>query len=226
MKDSIKIIIGVVLVTIGGLLLIDRLGIFLPFNIDVWQIVGMFWPLILIAIGLKLFFDNNTTGGVILFTIGTVIFLTNMFDFNFFAILWPLLIIGIGISILVRGEDSTHFNTVSSEYSEDYIKESIAFWASEKKLTSKSFRGGEINVAFGGLTLDLREAKVDKDGAKLNVNVAFGGAEIFVPKGCRVKTSGTGVLGGWDPKLKANDIEKPLLEITGTAIFGGVEIED
>jgi predicted membrane protein len=226
MKDSVKIIIGVALVTIGGLLLVERLGVFLPFNVDVWQLIGMFWPLILIAIGLKLFFENNTTGGVILFTLGAVIFLTNVFDFNFFSVLWPLLIIALGVSILIRKEDSVHFNTVSSEYSEDYIKESVAFWGSEKKLTSKAFKGGELNVAFGGLTLDLREAKVHKDGAKLNVNVAFGGADIFVPKNCRIKTSGTGVLGGWDPQLKSNDVENPVLEITGTAILGGVDIKN
>jgi predicted membrane protein len=224
MKDTIKIVIGIALVTVGSLLLIDRLGLFLPFNLDVGQIIGMFWPLLLVFLGLKLFFENNTVGGMILFTIGTVIFLTNVFDWNFFAILWPLLIISIGVSILVKKE--TTFNTVSSESSDEFIKESVAFWGSEKKLTSKSFRGGEINVAFGGLTLDLREVKVNKDGAKLNVNVAFGGADIFVPKNCRVITNGTGILGGWDPHLKSNDIKEPVLEITGTAIFGGVDIKE
>ena len=226
MKDTIKIIIGVALVTIGSLLLIERLGILLPFNIDVWRIIGMFWPLILIYLGLKLFFDNNTTGGVILFTIGAVILLTNVFNWNFFAVLWPLLIIGIGISILTRKEEEWRFNRVSSEHSDEYIKDSIAFWGSDKKITSKKFKGGEINVVFGGMTLDLREAKVDKGGAKLNVNVAFGGVDIFVPKDCRVITSGTGVLGGWDPHLKSSDIKEPVLEITGTAVFGGVDIKD
>ncbi|MDD3475041.1 MAG: hypothetical protein PHP08_04070 [Candidatus Dojkabacteria bacterium] len=225
MKDTIKIIIGVALVTIGSLLIIERIGIFLPFTVDVWKIVSIFWPLILIYLGLKMFFENNTTGGVILFTLGSVIFLTNVFDWNFFSILWPLLIIGIGVSILVK-KDETRFNIESSEYSDDYIKESVAFWGSDKKLTSKSFKGGEINVAFGGVNLDMRETKIHKDGAKLNVNVAFGGAEIFVPKNCRVKTNGTGILGGWDPHLSSSDIKEPVLEITGTAIFGGVDIKE
>ena len=127
MKDTIKIIIGVALVTIGSLLIIERIGIFLPFTVDVCKIVSIFWPLILIYLGLKMFFENNTTGGVILFTLGSVIFLTNVFDWNFFSILWPLLIIGIGVSILVK-KDETGFNIESSEYSDDYIKESIAFW--------------------------------------------------------------------------------------------------
>ena len=225
MKNTFKIVLGIILITIGSLLIIERLGIFLPFRVNVWQIIGIFWPLILIYLGLKLFFENNTTGGVILFTIGSVIFLTNIFDWNFFSILWPLLIIGMGISILVKKDDE-NFNMESSEYSEDEIKESIAFWGSDKKITSKSFKGGQIHVAFGGIKLDMRDAKIDKDGAKLNVDVAFGGAEIFVPKGCRVKTNGIEILGAWEPKLSENTIDKPVLEISGTTIFGGVEIKE
>jgi predicted membrane protein len=225
MKNTTKIIIGVALVTIGSLLIIERTGILLPFSIDVWEIISIFWPLIFIYLGLKMFFENNITGGVILFTLGLVIFLTNVFNWNFFSILWPLLIIGIGVSILIK-KDETKFNVESSEYGDDYIKESITFWGSDKKLTSKNFKGGEINVAFGGITLDMRDIEVHKDGAKLNVNAAFGGAEIFVPKNCRVKTNGTGILGGWNPQLSSNDIKEPVLEITGTAVFGGVDIKE
>lgn len=225
MKDTVKIIFGLSLLVIGCLLLIERLGVFLPFSINTWEIIGYLWPLVLVAIGVKLFFENNTTGGVILLTLGSVIFLTNVFNWNFFSILWPLLIIALGVSILIRKEED-HFNVESSEYTDDYLKDSIAFWGSDRRVTSKSFKGGEINVAFGGLTLDLRDAVISKDGAKLNVNAAFGGIDIYVPKDCRVKTNGTGILGGWDPQIKGNDIKEPVLEITGTAIFGGVDIKD
>lgn len=40
---------GVVLLVIGILFLLDNLG----FHIDVWEIIGDYWPLILIAIGAK-----------------------------------------------------------------------------------------------------------------------------------------------------------------------------
>ena len=225
-NNSLKIIFGIVLVLIGLLLLIDRLGIVFPYNIDVWSIIGTFWPLILIFIGGKLLIERNTTGGIILFILGCVLLLTNLFDFNFFAVLWPLLIIGLGLSILFKG-DGSFFNRVSSEEdSEDYISDSVVFWGKERKGTSKNFKGGDINVAFGALELDLRDVKVDKKGATLNVSVAFGGIEIFVPKDCRVVTSGTAILGGWDPSLKENDVKEPVLEITGTVILGGVDINN
>lgn len=226
MKDTVKIIIGVALVTIGGLLLIERLGILLPFTVNVWEIIGLFWPLILIAIGIKLLLDQNVTGGVIILTIGSVILLTNIFNWNFFAVLWPLLIIALGVSILVKKEDFSVNTESYTQYKEDYIRESIAFWGSEKKLVSKSFKGGELNVAFGGLTLDLRDVTIHKDGAHLNVNAIFAGAEIIVPKNCRVKTNGTGIFGGWEPNVKETDTKGPVLNISGTAIFGGVEIRE
>ena len=224
MKGSVKLIIGVCLLILGFILLLDRTGLFLTFGIDIWSTIGMFWPLILIAIGIKLFFDNNTTGGIVLFILGSVIFLTKLFDWNFFSVLWPLLIMGIGLSILLKKE-SHNFNKASSETDNDKLKETVLFWGVEKKITSKEFKGGDLDVAFGGLELDLREASISKDGAKLNINVAFGGVTIYVPKNCRVKTNGVGILGGWDPSPKANDIKEPVLEITGSGILGRVEIK-
>jgi lia operon protein LiaF len=40
---------GIVLLVIGLIFLVDNLGV----DIDVWQIIGDYWPVILIAIGLK-----------------------------------------------------------------------------------------------------------------------------------------------------------------------------
>jgi predicted membrane protein len=227
MKDnSLKIIFGTILIAIGGLLLIERLGIVFPYAIDVWSILGTFWPLILIVIGGKLLIEKNITGGLILFILGSVILMTNLFDFNFFTVLWPLIIIGLGLSILFRGENCCLNRVSSEEDGEEYIKDTVLFWGKERKSTSKNFKGGEINVAFGGMELDLREVKIPKKGAKLNVSVAFGGMEIFVPTDCRIKTSGTAILGGWDPNLKENTAKEPVLEITGSVILGGVEVKN
>jgi hypothetical protein len=40
---------GIVLLLIGTIFLMGNLGV----DIDVWEIIGDFWPLILIAIGVK-----------------------------------------------------------------------------------------------------------------------------------------------------------------------------
>lgn len=40
---------GIVLLVIGALFMLDNFGV----DIDVWEFIGNFWPLILIGIGLK-----------------------------------------------------------------------------------------------------------------------------------------------------------------------------
>ncbi len=60
---------------------------------------------------------------------------------------------------------------------------------------------------------------------KLEVDCIFGGVEIIVPSKCKVITNGTGVFGGWSPNI-SNKEDGPTLTISGSAVFGGVEIKD
>ena len=40
---------GIILLVIGALFMLNNLGI----DIDIWEILGTYWPLIIIAIGVK-----------------------------------------------------------------------------------------------------------------------------------------------------------------------------
>ena len=224
MRNSSRFVLGVILITLGILFLVEQTGFFGRFSISIWQLVWTFWPLILIFLGSRLLIERNTNGGLILLILGVVFLSTNLFQWNFFAVLWPVVIITIGLSILLR-RDGGSFNTSKQTTSEGKINETAVFWGVDKVIKSKEFKGGEINVAFGGIKIDLREAKIAKEGAKINVNCAFGGVEILVPKDCRVITNGTGIFGGWDPKVEESKVTEPVLEITGGVAFGGVEIK-
>lgn len=219
MKNTFKIIAGVLLLTIGSILLAQRFGLFL--NLDVWWIIGMIWPLILVFFGIRFLTEGKYLGGAILILIGSLLILTNIFSWNFFSLLWPMIIIFIGFSILFNKKGDR-----SLEEGTDYIKESVIFWGSEKKITSKNFRGGELNVMFGGIKLDLSDAEIDSKGANLVINVAFGGVEVVTPTDCNVVPNGTGILGGWEDNRRGGSNEDgSRLEISGTAMFGGVEIK-
>ncbi len=225
MKNSSRFILGVLLIFLGVIFLVEQTGFFGRFGISLWKLIWTFWPLILIFFGAKLLTEGNNNGGMIMLVLGVVFLSTNLFSWNFFAVLWPVLIIVVGLSILFK-RDRVSLNTVESTSTDkDRISETVVFWGVDKKVKSKNFKGGEINVAFGGSTIDLRDAKIAKEGAKLHVNCAFGGVEIFVPKDCRVKTNGTGVFGGWNPEVEESDVAEPVLEITGGVAFGGVDIK-
>lgn len=223
MKISPRFLFGIFVVIVGLLLLFEQSGIFPLFSKYIWVFFSKFWPLILLAVGAKLLIEKNITPGFILLLLGVVFLSTNLFGWSFFAVLWPVIIIAIGISLLFRPEIKKDGKSVSDK---NYISETVVFWGVDKKIKSKDFKGGEFNVAFGALELDLRDSTIAKDGAKIHINCAFGGVEIFVPKECRIKTDGTGVLGGWNPEVKDRKVTTPVLEITGGVIFGGVDIKE
>ena len=224
MKINPKFLFGILVVVVGVVLLFEQAGVFPMFSKYIWMFFAKLWPLILVAVGAKLLILRNMFPGFVLLLLGVVFLATNLFGWNFFSVLWPVVIIALGVSLLFKTEEKKKGEKVVSD--KDHIFETVVFWGVDKKIKSKEFKGGEVNVAFGGLELDLREAKVAKRGARLHINCAFGEVEVFVPKECRIKTNGTGILGGWNPEVKDRSIDEPVLEITGGVIFGGVDIKD
>ncbi len=106
------------------------------------------------------------------------------------------------------------------------------FGGTERRINSQTFKGGRVTSIFGGVELDFRDANIDGDEATLEVNCIFGGVEIRVPD------SGMSIPGASQclaairikppfscvhPQDSADGKRKTLI-ITGTVIFGGVEI--
>lgn len=226
MRNKTKIFIGVLLLTLGVLVLLDNTGILFPYAISIGTFWNLFWPALFLGVGITLIFDKNFTAGSIFTIIGIALLASRLLSWSFWSTFWPLILIGLGFSILFRNENKKlSVNDAAKVSSEDKLDDTVIFWGVEKKVTSKNFEGGEINTVFGGYQLDLRETKLNKDGATLNVNCAFGGVEILVSDTYRVVTNGTGILGGWVPNIPTSEVDKPVLTIQGVAAFGGVEIK-
>ena len=225
MKKEARFLLGVFVILAGILLLLEQASIITSFSRIVWDILSTFWPLVLIFLGTKLLLDKSYTPGIILFVLGVSFLSSNLFDWDFFAVIWPIILIALGMSMLFKKEQPEK-RAEKRESKEDHISETVVFWALEKKITSKNLTGGELNVAFGDLELDLRDSEVNKKGAKIHLNCAFGDVDIFVPKNCRVKTSGSVVLGEWEPNVKDRKVEEPVLEITGSVLLGSVNVSD
>jgi predicted membrane protein len=224
MKMNNKFLFGVIVIFVGILLLLEQASIFPEFSRMIWSGIWKFWPLILIFLGAKFLSERNNVPGIILLLLGVAFLSSNLFSWNFFAVLWPIILIAIGMSILL-GTGETKKKPEASTSSKEFLSDTVVFWGLDRKIKSQDFKGGEFNVAFGGLQLDLRDAKIAKGGAKVHINCAFGGVEVFVPKDCRVKTKGSGVFGAWEPKVEDRKVDTPVLEITGGVMFGGVEIK-
>lgn len=225
MKTDAKLIIGGILITFGIIFLLDTTGVLSLVNMTTGDIIGLLWPALLLGLGIKMLVDKNISLGIVLTSLGTLFLLTHLFNISFFAMLWPMIIIVIGLTMIFR-KDAPHMTEGKKYYGGDRVSETVVFWGIDKNMDSKAFKGGDITVAFGGAKLDLRDSIIDKGGAKLVLNAAFGGIEVLLPKDCNVVSDGVGILGGWDNKFNQREAKGPKLEITGTAIFGGIEVKE
>lgn len=92
--------------------------------------------------------------------------------------------------------------------------------------TAPALRQAKVLTWYGGGTIDLREATLHQDGARLTVRALFGGIQLVVPETWRVEADVRAVFGGVadgrDPDRIAPD--GPVLRLDGFAIFGGVWI--
>ena len=222
-RDNSKLFFGVVVLLLGVVILLSKLRIF-NFNFDFWSILWKLWPLVLVCFGVNKILSKNVVSGMIISVIGLLFLISTVFNFNIFSYFWPIVLIGVGLSIIFNNEEEDRSDHKTSM--KDRLNDSAIFWGTDKRLKSSNFAGGKIDVVFGGYELDLRDVKIAKNGAKLEVNAVFGGAEIVVPKDCRVITNGNGFFGGWESNLKSRDVKEPILEISGSVVFGGVEVKE
>ncbi|MBO5306070.1 MAG: hypothetical protein J6B12_04840, partial [Clostridia bacterium] len=98
-----------------------------------------------------------------------------------------------------------------------------AFSGSDLKFDGEVFEGAELTAVFGGIECDLRGAVIENDCA-IKVTAIFGGIDIFAPNGVNVKVNSTSLFGGVSNKTAAHK-DAPTIYVSGTCMFGGVDIK-
>lgn len=217
---------GVIILVIGVIWLLRRLGVYLPHWVFSWE-------MLLIAIGVMVGIDNKfrNPSSYILIIIGGVFLIDDLFmiPFHIMEIFWPLLVIGIGLTIIfqsrIRKRRIEEMGTRDS--SEGGKIDSVSVFNGVKKnIHSQDFSGGELVTIFGGSEINLMQS--DFEGTvNLEVTAVFGGVKLIVPRHWEVRTEVTTVFGGVDDKRhSAVDVipENKVLILTGTVLFGGLDI--
>ena len=144
------------------------------------------------------------------------------FAWHIFWKVWPAALILFGIWLIVRKR------TVAEADDRDRVEIVSIFGGNERRVTSQSFRGGNVVCIFGGVDVDLGEARLAEGEQVLEVVAIFGGADIHVPEGSNVEVRGVAIFGGFTDKSgtrKDTSSENRLL-VKGAALFGGVEVNN
>jgi predicted membrane protein len=118
-------------------------------------------------------------------------------------------------------------STESAIDPDGFINEEAIFGSIKRRILSDAFSGGEIQAVFGNVELDLRLASIPSGVAAVRVNSVFASVKLMVPPNWRVSVRVVGGFGSVEDKtlpLTRNDISGPTLILTGSNVFGSVEI--
>jgi predicted membrane protein len=210
---------------VGGSLLIVGVGILLQ-NLNVLQFSDLFsqwWPMFVILYGIAQIVSEPRTflGAIFVLGFGIIaqLYVLNIITVNPFTLVFPLILIFVGVKIVFNSA----MGKVKGENSDKFVTSTAVFGASDVVSNSQSFEGGVVTSLFGGSKIDLRKAKMSEKGASIDLNVAFGGTDIIVPKNWQVQFNTIPVFGGWSNKSEGTD--GPILTIKGVIVFGGAEIK-
>ena len=222
------IVWGAVVSLIGIILLLDHLGIVSAHQL--WR----FWPMLIVVAGVVNFTQRGKRPwGAFLMVVGVLFQLDSLAIIRFhWADLWPLAIIAAGLMMIWGSIESRRLAPLAGADGQTGMNATAIFGGIERRISVRDFRWGRASSVFGGMELDFHDADIEGNEAVLEVNAIFGGAEIRVPETWRVESRSQTLFGGYTdetrvaPTLDANASPRKTLIITGTILFGGVEIKN
>jgi predicted membrane protein len=218
---------GGIIVIVGLALLLDHIGL-VPLDR-----ILRFWPLLIVCWGLGYLFTRSGRAWGVFLVLAGILFQLNTLGLAHigFRVIWPLLIIGLGL-LLMWGATKKPILLQGGSDDADSLNAVAIFGGAERRVSSPHFKGGRAVSVFGGVELDLRDAEIEGDQAVIEVECIFGGVEIRVPERWQVDTMSLPIFGGYSDKTRGATVQEPAqstrkrLVITGSVIFGGVEIRN
>lgn len=215
-----SVIWGVIIIIVGV--------IFLGNNLGIWNVDFFFkgwWTLFIIVPSLiGIFKKDGLLSSCLGLAIGILLLLASwdFIDWSMVGkIFIPILLILIGISFIFKPNISKiKKNRVTG------LDEYFGIFSSTEEKVSEKFQGARCVTVFGGVELDLTNAKIDED-IVIDCICVFGGVNIKVPNNVVIKTSGVPIFGGVENKY--NDVNtvkrRKTIYVNYVCVFGGIEIE-
>ena len=225
MKKASNVLLGIVLIAAGVIWALNEFNIA---NINVF--FDGWWTLfIIVPCGIGLFTEREKLGNIIGIVIGVFLLLCCQ-DILSFSMLWKLLvpavIVIVGLKMVLSGLFGNKANEIIKQLKQDGKQPQTGFAAfsgCDMNYDGQVFEGAELTAVFGGVKCDLRNAVIEKDCA-IQVSAIFGGIDIFVPGNVNVKVSSNSIFGGVSNKTAVHQ-NAPTIYISGTCMFGGVDIK-
>jgi len=197
---------------------------FLGNNLSWWKVNLFFdgwWSLFIIVPSIYgLFNKESFSCSIISLAVGVLLLLAaqDIIDWGMiWKILVPVIIIVIGLTLIFgtfkKGKKITDKNA----------KEYIAIFSGVDEKLKEVISDFRCTSIFGGVDLDLRKAKIKND-IVIDAVTIFGGIDLKLPLGVKVKINGIPLFGGVENKYENDSDAKVTIYINYTCIFGGIDI--
>lgn len=229
---------GLLLATVGALLLGRELGAELP----TWLFS---WKALLIGFGIVGLIKHGFTrmGWLIPIAIGSAFLLGDaMPELAIKHIIWPSVLIFVGLVIAFRPRKKHHHHYfqkmaeqryrnkfdpafTQSSQDENFIDSTAVMGGIQRHVLTKTLRGGDITSILGGSEIDLTQA--DFEGTvEMDLTQIMGGTKLILPAHWTVRSEITTIMGGLEDKRPSHIQRDPnkVLILRGTTVMGGIEI--
>ncbi|MGI5834685.1 MAG: LiaF transmembrane domain-containing protein [Bacteroidales bacterium] len=242
---SLVVVLGAALVLTGLTLLAFNFGWLNP----AFKSVIFSWPMLFILFAVVGFSKRQILLPVLFLLIG-VFFLLPRLEIVYPGILgeagrggfaknfWPFLLIIIGLMFIVGvaikrkkkvsfTQDVVDTQIVTSGES-GWITSDVVFGGLESVFLEPILKGGDIDVVFGGMVIDLRKTTLPDTTVYLNGDAIFGGITLYIPEDWCVKSKFNPVFGGYSDKrasIVVDDKSDSRLVLQGSLIFSGCTIQ-
>ena len=232
MKQIKPIIWGIAIIALGVIFGGNALGLFsLDILFDGW------WTLfIIIPSVVSLITDKDKIMSLGFIAVGVILLLAAQDVFSYdvaWKVILAVFLVAIGLSIIFRSlfhskNDQEVAKKVAEAEKDGKTMDSqfAAFSGTDRVYKDEVFNGSNVAAIFGGVKLDLRNAKFTGDTV-IKAFTLFGGIDIIVPNDVKVKLKSGFIFGGFsDDRKNTTDKGKYTIYIDAAGGFGGVTITD
>lgn len=217
-----RLFVGLILVAVGAAFMLEAMEV-----LDASEVIADWWPSALIGLGFFHAVDRGrpTTASLVLAGAGIALLsvTADLFGDDGWDLVWPVALIVAG-GWLAFGWGRRAVMRVPDVDSVDGL---AVLSATRVATRSQRFRHASLTAVFGGVTLDLTEARPLATGAVIDASAVLGSITVLVPRGWLVEVRGIPLLGGWDDTTDRSAVGSgaPRLEIRALVALGGLEIK-
>ena len=201
MKQLKPIIWGIAIIALGIIFGGNALGLF---NLDIF--FDGWWTLfIIIPSVVSLITDKDKIMSFGFIAVGVILLLAaqNVFSYDVaWKVILAIFLIAAGLSIIIKSLfHSKNDQEVAKKVAEaektgkPMDSQFAAFSGTDRVYKDEIFNGSNIVAIFGGVKLDLRHAKFEKDTV-IKAFALFGGIDIIIPDDVKVKLKSGFIFGG------------------------------